>query len=400
MWRSNQQVERVCGRVFLFVFLLALPIVWARVLSFGQNTRPLEIEYRDTELLPQFTAKSFLDGDFQDDLEAALSDQRPFSESIRLNYMTAKKKVFDELSWISIRPGSGYRLIGSNAYTYDGHDYIVTRNDKTLNHNLDLYKKAIQNDADYYSCLPIKNKFQYIVTTDPIIDFDHPSESEKYFEKIDTFFPAIKTAHLRIPDFETYMRYYLKNDHHWNNVGRYQGYKDIISLMLGNEEPLMVPVETMKFKSNTVGSRSRMAYPTVFNDPFEAYRFDFKEHDVYLGNTLAEYGNQSYYNTEEMRNAEGDISYNLYYGFDVELIIYDFKQPEKDNLAIIGYSDTNAVNELVASHFNKTWVFDPRFSSRKLFESIIAENDIQYLLLMPNASSLIPTLLEAPGGYN
>ena len=398
MWRYNQKIERVCGRVFLLLFLLALPIVWVRILLQGEISRLLEVEYRDTEVLPALTARSFLDGSFQDGLEKALSDQTPFSETIRLKYMSTKKKIFDNLSWISIRPNSGYRLIGSNAYTYKGHDYIITKNDKTLNSNLDLYANGIKSDAEYYSNLPIINKYQYVVMTDAAIDFDNPSD--KYIEKIFSFYPSFKQSYLRIPDFETYMRYYMRNDHHWNYVGSYQGYKDIISLMLGNEEPLLVPAETITFKYNAVGSRSRMAYPTVFNEPFIAYRFDFKEHDTYLGNAPAEYGNRSYYNSEEMRNAEGSLSYNKYYGFDEEMIVYDFKQPEKENLAIIGYSDTNAINELVASHFNKTWVFDPRFTSRKLFESVISDNNIQYLLLIPNSSSLIPALFEVPGGYD
>jgi hypothetical protein len=398
MQKNKQRIEHTCGRIFLVIFLLALPIVWARLLLRGQADKFFEIENRRADILPTLNASNFLDNSFQNQLEKALSDQMPQSETVRLGYIKANKLVFDELSWISTNPHSNYHLVRNNLYTYGEHDYLVLNNLKTLNADLDSRSSIIRNDAAYYSSLPIKNKYQYIVNQDAAIDFDNPNNA--YIERIMSLYPGFKQSYLHIADFKVFERYYLKNDHHWNYVGQYRGYKDIIDLMFDNNEPVMIPAETITFKLNTVGSKSRAAYPLVFNEPFKTYRFDYKDHDVFVGNTLTEYGNKSYYNSKEMREAEGTITYNQYFGFDEEIILYDYKQPKKENLIIVGYSDTNAINELVASHFNKTWVLDPRFSSHELLEKIISENTIQNLLLVPNTGLLVHALNKTPGGYN
>ena len=61
---------------------------------------------------------------------------------------------------------------------------------------------------------------------------------------------------------------------------------------------------------------------------------------------------------------------------------------------------TNALNEIVASHFNKTWVFDTRFCRRSDFEKIISENNIQNILLLPNAGAYIPAMPDEAKGYD
>ena len=78
---------------------------------------------------------------------------------------------------------------------------------------------------------------------------------------------------------------------------------------------------------------------------------------------------------------------------------YDYKNTDKPNLVMIGHSDTNAINALVASHFNKTWIIDPRFCSREQFEEILSKNHVDYLLITPNTSDFIPELISVPKGY-
>ena len=109
---------------------------------------------------------------------------------------------------------------------------------------------------------------------------------------------------------------------------------------------------------------------------------------------------KSYFDDPALRNGTGEINYGIFYGPDVDIVEYDFKQPEKQNLLMIGFSDTNAINELVASHFNKTWIIDTRFCSRAKFEEIISENNIQNLLLLPNGRAYIPIMPIEAKGYD
>ncbi len=394
-------MERICGRVFLVVFLLALLIIPIRLVLFGQKNGAIVREARYANKFPVPKMSTVLSGAFQDDLEKALADQMLGSNNMRGIFLDSKKTFFNQLSWITIKPSTKYRLVGKNVYAFDGRDYLLWQN--TIKHTLETVDYSIlQDSGKYYESLPIKNKYIYFITTDKDIDFDDMSTWN--LSEMTKYYPSFKTANLEIPDFETYAKYYFKNDHHWNYLGSYRGYTDIVKLMLGENEKPKVPIETVVFNYNAVGSKSRTGDFNDYKEKFAAYRFDFGKFDTHIGNLRTDYGNQNnYFNDPKLRNGEGDMSYGDFYGGDEIVIEFDFHQPQKDNLAIIGYSDTNAINLLVASHFNKTYVFDPRFCDRDRFEKIITENKVNYLLMAPNISGFIGSagmkLVDNPKGY-
>lgn len=399
MWRNAEKIEKICGRIFLLFFLILLPIVWIRLFMIGEKADNLELEGRKPERIPEFTKEDFLNTSYQEQLEKGLSDQLPLSETMRTKYLSSRNITFNSLAWLSVQPNSNYRLVADDLYTYKDYDYLITRNFNKTRDNFSKNELEIDRSFDYYSNLPIKNKYQYIATNDTVLDFDNIN-----YDLIDWFeakYPSFKQAHLEVPDFETYANYYYKNDHHWNYKGSYQGYKDIIRLILGPKEKLLKPSETVEFSYNTKGSRSRIAFYTNFHENFTAYRFYLKKHDTYMNGIKMEYGHQNEYFTDNnLRNGVGEISYGDFYGYDVSDILYDFKQPNRENLIIIGFSYTNALNEIVASHFNKTWVFDTRFCRRSDFEKIISENNIQNILLLPNAGAYIPAMPDEAKGYD
>ena len=155
MWRYSRKIERVCGRVFLIVFLLMLSASWIMPVLRGGKKDPFDLEGRLAEEIPAFDARSFLNGTFQDKLEKALSDQTIAGETLRVKYQGVKHKLFNQLSWISIRAGSGYRLVGNGLYTYDGHDYIVT------NAAGNLMKSFEKNDAKIQESVRITKKEEF-----------------------------------------------------------------------------------------------------------------------------------------------------------------------------------------------------------------------------------------------
>jgi len=407
MWRNSCKIERVCGRVFLLLFLMVPIAIWGRIFLGGKKD-VFDNENRYATKLPEITAKNLWNGTFQDKLEDALADQAPKSELIRDKKIGLDNRVFKELSWISIRKGSNYRLIGNDMFQYKDYDYLLTSHLKPT--WIDYEKKntadseKIRNEliasGEYYGNLPIRNKYIYYITTDRGVDFDHPEEKSvpdglKYYS-------GFKYAELSIPDIETYTKYYYKNDHHWNYEGSYAGYKDIIRLTLGEDEPIKEPVEKVVFNYNAVGSKSKGAHLFGFKEKFTAYRFNFEDHDtIQDGSIKSEYGNQDkYFNDPTYRNGSGEITYGAFYGLDISVVQYDYHNESKPNLIMIGYSDTNAINNLVASHFNKTWVIDRRFCSLDKFEKIVSDNNIDYLLLIPRSNDFIRTLRVEPKGYD
>ncbi|MDO4729607.1 MAG: hypothetical protein Q4A96_00175, partial [Candidatus Saccharibacteria bacterium] len=254
-----------------------------------------------------------------------------------------------------------------------------------------------------YSSLPIKDKYIYIVTTDGIVDFDNPSKTQDYINNYSAYYPDFKISNLKIDSYLDYKKYFFKNDHHWNYEGSYQGYKDIISLILGEKEKVLKPIEKVTFNYDTIGSKRRLAWPFLSEEKFTVYRFNFPSHKTKVDGQSIEYGwQEDYFTNPELRNGSGDLIYGYFYGPDTSVVEFNFDHKKKGNLMIIGYSDTNTINMLVASHFNKTWVIDTRFCSLATFNKIITENKIDYLLLVPNGSGgrYIPKPVDNPKGYN
>ena len=400
MEENRSKLEHFCGRVFLIVFILLLPIIPMRLILFGQKSGAITREARNANRLPVPKISMILSGEFQTDFEKALADQIPGSNKMRGLFLDNKKAIFNQLSWISINPNTKYRLIGNDVYTFDGHDYLLWRN--TIKQRLmTVDYSLLQESANYYESLPILHKYIYFITTDKDIDFDDMTTWD--LSKITGYYPSFQVTNLKIPDFETYTKYYLKNDHHWNYRGSYQGYVDIIKMIFGENEAVKMPLETVTFDYDAIGSKSRTGDFNGFKEKFTAYRFKFGDFDTYIGNLRTDYGKQNrYFNDPQLRNGKGEINYGDFYGGDDMVVEFDFHQPQKGNLIMIGWSDTNAINTLVASHFNKTWAIDPRFCARERFEKIMTDNKVDYLLLAPNMSSFMNggmMLADDPKGY-
>ncbi len=397
MKRRARRLEDKCRIVFLLAFILVISITPIKLFFLGPKDKALWLEGRKTVLPPTFTIDSFLDGSYQNQLEKSLADQTPTSETLKAKYLLAKNRVFNLVSPYIV-PKSNYTLVADDLFVYRDSDYLVRKSSDDLNE----IESEILDSNDFYSSLPIKNKYIYFITTDGIVNFDSPDKTNVFINKYSSYFPDFKISNLKIDNYLDYEKYFYKNDHHWNYEGSYQGYKDIISLILGEKEKVLKPTEKVTFNYDTLGSKKRSAYPFPSEEKFTAYRFEYPKHKSFIDGYQAEYGYQEgYFEDPELRNGSGDLYYGYFYGPDVSVVKYDFSNKKKGNLIMIGYSDTNAINTLVASHFNKTWVIDTRFCSLATFNKIVSENKIDYLLLVPNGSGgrYIPKPIDNPKGY-
>jgi hypothetical protein len=400
MRKCEKQIERVCGRVFLVIFLLLLPLVWMR-LFLGAKEDPFDLEARNPKQLPEFGLKQLLSGDYQDGIDDALADQMPASEQIRTAFLKTRNTLFNSLSWIANDGAQGgYKLIGNGIFTFQGHDYLLSKKETNFL-NDDAQLQQLRSSSKYFNSIPIKNKYAYFIANDKNVDFN--TNTDFLTDQIAAYYTEYKYSKLELPSFDTYMDYFYKNDHHWNNRGSYQGYKDITKMMLGKNEKIIQAGEEVTFDHDMVeqGSKSRNAVYYQFHEKFRAYRFALPDYKVYTNGALGKYGNEdTFFENPDFKDGSRDLSYGMFYGYDMAELVFDFNQPEKENLIIVGFSDTNPINKLVASHFNKTWVVDPRFCKRSQFESIIKNNKIDNILLMASTTSFSGLeLVEDVKGY-
>lgn len=130
-------------------------------------------------------------------------------------------------------------------------------------------------------------------------------------------------------------------------------------------------------KASVLGTKN------LYSEKFCAYTFDFPEHDTYInGKQVEDYGNQNNFNLD-------NISYGKYYGGDNGEIIFNYDNPSKENILIIGESYDNAIIKLLSTHYNKTFSVDLRNYERENnkkfnYNNYIKENDIDKVLLIGN----------------
>lgn len=174
--------------------------------------------------------------------------------------------------------------------------------------------------------------------------------------------PMTNYAMFSYGSFDEYKQYFCQTDHHWNFRGSYLGYTKIMKMLEGDTVELLLPKGTHTYSTIYHGSLDRDNLLNFANENFTVYLFNIPNYVSYVDGVKKEYGYRSRYvsDTNFPQRNKYENHYGLYYGDDHAKVVYDFNQPEKESILILGTSFTNAINELIASHYNKTHILDFR----------------------------------------
>lgn len=187
--------------------------------------RPKDVNYyenRPANTVAPLTAESWLDGSFQDAMEAALSDQIPLAQAMKKTFNDAQNKIrYDSMMRLSHRypnvPVQYDQLLvyGGKylAYAYCSPDMVIpelTRHSENLNALI-----AAHPDVTFYL---------YMVEGDSNNNFP-AGENNGAFEYLSSRvnLPAEQMGRFAVDELETYERDFYQTDHHWCNVGSYRG---------------------------------------------------------------------------------------------------------------------------------------------------------------------------------
>jgi len=193
----------------------------------------------------------------------------------------------------------------------------------------------------------------------------------------------IKTASLNINSEEEFCDYFYNTDRHWNGYGAYQGYKDIVTLIsedfnIGDIKEATFEECEYDFYGNYGANLGYLCNP----DHIVLIKKNLDGYDYYVDNV------KSLDNTEELYkdNGKGDVPYSDYdvaFGNNSFLRVYDFHQENKPNILIFADSFVNPIKDLLASHFNKTVIVDMRANDGTFdLDKIINENSIDAILFL------------------
>lgn len=368
------------NRCFVVCFFLIISVGFFSLFRTPKNSS--HFENRNLNKLEFPTIKNFMTKSFQDKTENALADQIIYSQTI-------KKQGTKFLNFLDSYDISAEICKGRNVYiskdyiTYDCNSQIInapTRkySEENLSKSIKLFN-GINNYIDTY---------YYVLDRAYAWDFSEYElllDGHKYLKK--NLIGDYHIARLKIDSYDDYLKYFYNTDYHWNYIGSYQGYKDIIKLLSAKGE-VLEPIKEVTLNNKFYGSMSKNSKNITKYDNFIYYDFNIKEHLEYINGLKGEYGNYKF-------NSNIDyVNYYAYiYGGDYGEIMFDFDNSKRDNLLIIGTSYTNPINRLVASHYNKTYILDPRYyknhnGSNVNIKEYIDDHNIDKVLILVSTDML------------
>jgi len=352
-----------------------------------------EYENRELTQFQHLIVKDFLNKNFQDNFENSFKDQFWLSERIRIVNNNVKN-VFSNGKINSKICSNNYVKVTGEYYSFNCDDYLVnnvgyySRLSDTISNSIESYNKIGEYADLYYYFINRSSNFSFINNEKTFLISDYLDDNY---------------AELEFKNYDEYKKYYYKTDHHWNYEGSYKAYIDIIKLILGSNADLIEVKGTKTFDVKFYGSSARSSTFTKYKEYFTVYDFDIPKHKEYINRELGIYGNKDIYLDENYSKYLWQNHYGTYYGGDFGEVIFDFNQKSKYNLLILSNSFSNSVNELIATHFNKTYVVDLRhyrntFKEDFDYKNYIKDNKIDKVLVLADINYLLSDEFNLEGG--
>lgn len=377
-------MKRLGNIFFIGVITLVLVAGFFRTLFFPKEINTYENRYSNK--ISKLTLTSFLNSDFQNSIEAALSDQIIGAQSLKKTY----NETIASAANIFISP-----MLESNSSTYIQYKngglffggYYVYKTRPLENEKLSLETKAANCNLTFEK-YPNLDFYVYYIEKDTDINFETGEniELDEYLFSLLNLDNNQKRT-FEINNFNEFSDFFYKTDHHWNHKGSYKAYLDILDFLgcedepIKNEEEVIISKTFMGSKANSVGSN-------ILKETFYAYKFNFPNFESINGNKDGDYGTQIQ-SIAAASKAEIETSYGNFYGGDDGEIVFSTGKTERDNILIIGESYDNAILKLLATHFNNTYSVDLRNyehlkGAKFNFDEFIEQNKIEKVLLIGN----------------
>lgn len=360
----------------IFLLTLSIILLGGFINPIINSTDINYIENRTANKLPILTTETFSNNQFQNSLELALADQIPLAHYMKL----ANKTLFllTKINYFNFNNNS----INLEQGLYLMNDYLIyyPKDIESNKKNIELKIKNYNNLANKYKNIDF---YLYYIEKDTDINFQNNNKLGIYEQIKQLLNSNINSSKFNINNFDEFKKYFYKTDHHWNYQGSYKAYKEILALLEINDNPIEPLYD--KCIGYWSGSKARsLGGQLLFKENLCVYNFDFSKHDIYINNSQIDYDYS--YNLENYAN---EISYAGFYGADSGLIKYEYYNEDRDNLLIIGESYDNAINELLASHFNKTYNVDLRNYENDIgekfnFDEFVIVNEIDKVLFIGN----------------
>ena len=339
-------------------------------------------ENRKANQTPPLTLSDFLSSQFQDGLEAALSDQVPGAEALKHRYNTLEST----LSFYAL--GGLYDAYPNRYFRYNKalvfrSDYLLYEPRPLTEDSQAAFDRKLASITSVASSHPELDFHVFYIEKDTDMNFETGADCGNYSYIAEHSDPDLYSlSYYPITDFSEFSQSFYQTDHHWNHAGSYKAY-----LQLCEELGLSDPIEKgeeFRVASHLEGSKLSLAnHSSAFSEPMYAYGFSFPTMEISVnGEIVSDYGRQN-------QSFGATATYGQYYGSDMGEILFSTGDAEKENLLVIGESYDNAVLKLRATHFNKTCSIDLRYYEHYMgqpfdFDTYVRTHEIHRVLFIGN----------------
>ena len=341
-----------------FILLIALSLAAVLFFLFTDSHTVSDLENRSLTVLPPFSFEDFFSGQFQDQLEDALGDHLPFSEQIRGAVRSAEAGILrvQQAALYSAFPGlkDHYTQITEGYYSYAGDEHRIVERPRGGEIPAGLERFAEQTES-----LSGVRRVVYWIDNSRSVSFDAPQDPVLR-DTVLSLFPGAAVGAFTFSGYEEFCGLFYQTDHHWNNRGSYRGYREILPLLKPEDEPVPAGEEvTFPFVFN--GSYARQTNLLCADEPFRVYRFELPKAAVTMNGRRGTYGRLDAYLKGRYADESLTNHYSVCYGGEYGEIVYDSGNDGKGVLLLIASSYSNPINGLIASHFDRVYVIDPRY---------------------------------------
>lgn len=343
-------------------------------------------ENRYAEKLAPLTLSGWLDGSFQDSVDAALSDQVQLAEMY--------KKVFHRASSYYLKAAADPILSRCEGQYVNYMGFLVfnryiTYSPRELSDLTQPLEKKADNYNEYFAAHPELDFYVYYIEKDTDINFETGEKvpaCDHLFDRLEL--EPDRLGRFAVDSFDQFSAWFYRTDHHWNLDGSYRGYTQLLEL-LGAEGVPLSPAGSAVELGTFSGSKA-VGITSAFREPFLAYPFEFPHMDITVNGYPGDYGAQDAF----FAGQGGVPGYGAFYGWDSGEVIFSTGQTGRENLLVLGESYDNAVLKLLASHFNNTYSVDLRYYEAYMgkkfsFSDYVKEHGITQVLLIGNIDYFI-----------
>ena len=145
-------------------------------------------------------------------------------------------------------------------------------------------------------------KYIYFINTSLNIDFNNINDNA--FEYIKNQFDVDGFAELKFNNLDEFKDLFYQTDHHWNYKGSYQGYKEIMSLLEGEEFEVLVPTGIKTYNAIFNGGNARDCAIKWSTEPFTVYEYDLPPYKTYINGKEMTYGSRDLYAAKKVAGIE------------------------------------------------------------------------------------------------